>query len=78
MKQELTLIAGLQPTTSALWESAQTVSSLESNLVYREWAEVPVQVVDPVTELSANLAQLQDLQARMRYMMREIRFMMKA
>lgn len=78
MKQELTLIAGNEPTPSLLWESAAPVSSLESNLVYRELADIPVQVLDPVSELSANLAQLQDLQARLRYMMREIRFMMKA
>jgi hypothetical protein len=73
MKQELTLITGQTPEKSVLWEGALEYSPVETNLVYREMAENPVQIVDPVEELSANMAQLQDLQARLRYMMREIR-----
>ena len=73
MKQELTLITGQTPEKSVLWEGTPEYSPVETNLVYREMAENPVQIVDPVEELSANMAQLQDLQARLRYMRREIR-----
>ena len=75
MKQELTLIAGNVPETSLLWENAET--SWDSQLVYREMADVPVQIVDPVEELTRSVAQLEDMQARLRFMMREIRGMMK-
>ncbi|MFN7730248.1 MAG: hypothetical protein ACK5P7_13900 [Bdellovibrio sp.] len=73
MKQELNLITGQTPEKSVLWEGAAGYSLIETNLVYREMAENPVQIIDPVEELSANMTQLRDLQARMRYMMREIR-----
>ena len=76
MKQELTLIAGnVAETSSLIWENTET--SWDSQLVYREMADVPVQIVDPVEELTRSVAQLEDMQSRLRFMMREIRTMMK-
>ena len=40
-------------------------------------ADVTVQMIDPVTEVEKNLAHLQELQARMRFMMREVRYLIK-
>lgn len=58
------------------WDSSSFVSA-ENQLVYREMDVVPVQVVDPLADLVRNTEQLQDLQARLRFMMREVRSMMK-
>mgnify|MGYP001195863710 CR=1 FL=1 len=78
MKQELTQIVGHEPKTPTLWEGASAPATLESALVYREMDPVHVQVIDPLDQLSANMEKLEDMQARLRYMMREIRAMMKA
>lgn len=48
-----------------------------SQLTYHELAEVPVQTTDVVDQLQANLKQLADLQSRMKFMMKEIRYLMK-
>ena len=58
------------------WDSTSFVSA-ENQLVYREMDVIPVQVVDPLADLVRNTEQLQDLQARLRFMMREVRSMMK-
>jgi hypothetical protein len=44
---------------------------------YNEMADVPVQMIDPIIELEKNLAHLQELQARMKFMMREVRYLIK-
>lgn len=77
MKQhELTLIAGAQSETAVIWGGNEE-PSWESPFVYREMADIPVQAVDPLEDLSRSVAELENLQARLRFMMREIRSMMK-
>jgi hypothetical protein len=75
-QQELTLIGGRQSEGPSLWERSD-VSAWEGNVVYREMADVPVQIVDPLDELARSVSQLEDMQARLRFMMREIRTAMK-
>lgn len=48
-----------------------------SQVVYNEMAEIPVQETDVLEQLQANIRQLADLQARMKFMMKEIRYLMK-
>jgi len=74
-QQNLNLVA--QEQVSAAWNNSDS-TSWDSQLVYRELADVPVQMVDPVEELNRSVAALEDLQARMRFMMREIRLQLRA
>jgi hypothetical protein len=76
-QQELNGKAGSPTEAQVLWKSEQT-PAWEGSVVYREMADFPVQLIDPVEELSRSVAELEDLQARLRFMMREIRAMMKA
>jgi hypothetical protein len=46
-------------------------------LSYHELSDVPVREVDLFEQLDQNLVQLEDLQKRMAFMMREIRYLMK-
>jgi hypothetical protein len=48
-----------------------------SELSYHEMAENPVQQTDVLEQLEANMKRLSDLQSRMKFMMREIRYLMK-
>ena len=45
---------------------------------YHEMADVPVVEVDALSQLHANLAALEDLQGRLSFVMREVRYLMKA
>ncbi len=76
-QQETSTPVGKEADDSATVTAAHA-SFWQGHLVYRELADVPVQVVDPLDELSRSMNQLEDMQARMRFMMREIRMMMKA
>lgn len=44
---------------------------------YHEMADVPVVEVDCLAQLHANLALLEDLQGRVSFVMREVRYLMK-
>ncbi len=57
--------------------SASSESRYSSQLTYHELADVPVQSTDLLEQLEANMKQLEDLQSRMKFMMREIRYVMK-
>lgn len=48
-----------------------------SPMAYNEMADVPVQLVDPVEMVERNLAHLVELQSRMKFMMKEIRYLLK-
>lgn len=74
--QDRTSATVVVSTSLQSWDSTSFVST-ENQLVYREMDAVPVQVVDPLVDLVRNTEQLQDLQARLRFMMREVRSMMK-
>ena len=44
---------------------------------YHEMAEVPVRKVDLIESVEQNLAHVEDLQARLSFMMREVKYLMK-
>ncbi len=64
-------------------QHAPAVSEMDSTAVYasqfsyHEMADVPVQEIDVLQALENNLNQLDVLQSRMQFMMREIRYLMK-
>lgn len=51
--------------------------SYAPQMAYHEMADVPVVETDVVQQLQANMQTLSDLQLRMNFMMREIRYLMK-
>lgn len=70
IEEALTVAVNSQPSS--------VESSYNSGLSYVEWAEVPVQETNEIEQLQKNLAQLEDIRHRLSFMMREIRYMMKA
>ena len=54
-----------------------TPLSMPSNQSYHELSDVPVRETDLIEQLENNLSQLHDLQSRLQFMMREIRYVMK-
>lgn len=51
--------------------------SFSSHISYHEMEVIPVRDVNVLEQLQANLETLADLQQRMNFMMREIRYLMK-
>lgn len=75
----------MRTTNSPFETTPATVAETQANgpvyssqLAYHELADVPVQETDLFEQLNANLNQLMDLQSRMKFMMKEIRYLMKA
>lgn len=69
-------------TTESVEASKSTEFSSEfktewSQATYHEMADVPVVQMDALSQLHANLALVEDMQARLAFMMREIRYQMK-
>ena len=54
------------------------VSSVLSEQVYHEMADKPVTRVDPWEQLQMNIETLQDLQSRYSFVLREVRYLIKA
>jgi hypothetical protein len=44
---------------------------------YHELAEIPVVEVDCISQLQSNIEMLSDLQSRLSFLMREVRYLMK-
>lgn len=64
-------------------EGSSSLSSIESaSLVthrsYHEMADVPVVEMDAISQLHTNLATLEALQDRLAFLMKEIRYVLKA
>ncbi len=59
----------------AYWETL--ASALPSQQVYHEMSETPVTDVDALSQLRANIETLADLQGRMSFIMREVKYLMK-
>lgn len=64
----------------------QTVATIANNseaftytspVSYHEMADVPVRETDTLEQLQANMNTLADLQLRMNFVMREVRYLMK-
>jgi len=66
LMQQLELSSSLQPSTS-----------LGASVAYHELAEFPVQNVDLVDQLERHVSELGNLQARLSFLNREIRYLMK-
>ena len=56
---------------------SETSVSYASELTYHEMADIPVGRTNPIEQLRANIAQLEDLNERMQFMTKEIRYLMK-
>lgn len=65
------------PHSSSPRDELHSSELLSSKVAYNELADVPVQFVDPVLEVQKNMAHLMELQARMKFMMREVRYLLK-
>jgi len=67
------------PVTEVVLPQTQTLSDVVAtqSLSYHEMADVPVREINLFDQLEQNMAQLEDLQKRMSFMMREIRYLMK-
>ncbi|MBX3017846.1 MAG: hypothetical protein KF767_08155 [Bdellovibrionaceae bacterium] len=48
-----------------------------STQAYHELADIPVREVNLLESVEANLAHLEELQARLRFMVREVKYLMK-
>ncbi len=71
---ETTLIEIVNPATVA---AVETSVNYAADLSYHEMAEVPVTRVSQIEQLRTNIAQLEDINARMKFMTKEIRYLMK-
>lgn len=60
--------------------SEQPVSEFQyiSSIVYRELDSCPVTEQEVIEQLHANLNHLEDLRSRLQFMMREVRYLIKA
>lgn len=58
-------------------ESVVESFSPVAHKAYHEMADKPVVEVDALAQLHANLEMLQDLQTRLAFVMREVRYLMK-
>ena len=69
----------ISPASEVVLPQTQNLSDViaAQSLSYHEMADVPVREVHLFDQLDQNLAQLEDLQKRMSFMMREIRYLMK-
>lgn len=54
-----------------------TSVSYATELSYNEMAEIPVSRTTAIEQLRANISQLEDISERMKFMTREIRYLMK-
>lgn len=59
-------------------ESVVESFSPVSHTSYHEMADKPVVEVDALAQLHVNLEMLQDLQTRLAFVMREVRYLLKA
>lgn len=76
MKQDLALTTVSTGTTPTL-KSPNAEPLWAPTQAYHELADIPVQEIDLLESVEANLAQLEELQARLRFMVREVKYLMK-
>lgn len=75
MKQDMETTMALTPVTS-LKAQASDIAWAPTQ-AYHELADVPVREINLLESIEHNLAQLEDLQARLRFMVREVKYLMK-
>lgn len=71
---ETTATPIVNPVTVA---TVETSVNYAADLSYHEMADVPVTRVSQIEQLRANIAQLEDMSARIKFMTKEIRYLMK-
>jgi hypothetical protein len=54
-----------------------SIAAYTSQEAYHELDEVPVRKIDPLEQLERNLEALHSTQARLQFVMREVRYLMK-
>jgi hypothetical protein len=77
-----TTTSTVQPTIGSSVSMTQLTTELvneniTSHVAYNEMADVPVHFIDPVAEVQKNLAHLLEVHSRMKFMMKEVRFLLK-
>lgn len=76
MKQEIGRTLQVVDTATAARLGAQEAAWAPTQ-AYHELAEIPVREIDLLESVDANLAQLEELQSRLRFMVREVKYLMK-
>jgi hypothetical protein len=62
----------------AYWENLSLQNQPVMHQAYHELADKPVVEVDALAQLHANIETLSDLQGRLSFVMREVKYLMKA
>jgi hypothetical protein len=75
MKQDMETTLALTPVTSLKAQAPDMAWA--PTQAYHELADVPVREINLLESIEHNLAQLEDLQARLRFMVREVKYLMK-
>lgn len=63
---------------NASWDDLVSSNSLVTEKSYHEMEEQSVQEMDHLTRLQANITMLADMQARLSFVMREVKYLTKA
>ncbi|MNK07435.1 hypothetical protein D3C87_253490 [compost metagenome] len=66
-----------ETTSESLWSPSTESHEPLVHKSYHELADFPVVEVDALSQLQNNIMVLEDLQARLSFMMREVRYLMK-
>lgn len=66
------------PTEEISWEAVSSSNEMITEKSYHEMAEQSVQEMDHLTRLQNNIQMLGDLQGRLSYLMREVKYLVKA
>ena len=62
----------------AYWENLSLQNQPIMHQAYHEMSETPVVEMDALAQLHANIETLSDLQGRLSFLMREVKYLMKA
>lgn len=76
MKHEQRMADVIKIATPSSSTSAEFVAWTPT-ATYHELADVPVREIDLIESVEQNLAHVEDLQARLSFMMREVKYLMK-
>jgi len=76
MKQDMETTVALIGVTSSLKASTADTAWAPTQ-AYHEMADIPVREIDLLEAVEANVAHLEELQARLRFMVREVKYLMK-
>lgn len=79
MKQELQMVTVEMTTAKTSFVSSNAAETAWApTQSYHELADIPVREIDLLEAVEANVAQLEQLQARLNFMVREVKYLLKA